>query len=94
MEIWHDSCLLLECEKTDTHWRTMNDLVIGRLTRLKHDIVIIQQESEISHTVLISDFEYLVTILKQMEDEYKEYQMSESIILLTRSIREHIAQLL
>lgn len=93
LQIWEDTRLLSESERSHEDRMTLHDLIVGRLTRLKHDINRIEQESKDSNTVLISDLEYLVVILKKIEDEFsaEEFSNSSLVVPLARSIREHIS---
>lgn len=94
-DIWQDSSLLSEFDATQDEWLTIHDLLIGRLTRLKHDIQTIENEQQ-ENTVLVTDFEFIVTILQQIESNFVNQSKNEvqGIIVLTRTIREAISTLI
>lgn len=99
MQIWDDSCCLFDCldAQHEQAWIDKHDLVMGRLTRLKQDIAQLEQESKDENVVLITDFEYLVTVLKQIEEECLQHEQPEGhkgIFNLARAIREKIITLL
>lgn len=98
LQIWEDTCVLTNTDISVYERDMVNDLVLGRLTRLRHDISTLEQQSRSSHMVMMTDLEYLQEILRKIEEEFCAHdRCSERVSLvppLARAIRHQIASMI
>lgn len=97
LQIWEEASSLLGCNDPE-QCINMHDLLVGRLMRLSRDISRLEKENADSNSVLVSDLDYLLSILVALENEFDagpdQADEHDSITQLARSIRSQISQLL
>jgi len=97
LQIWEDTCLLSNSDIALNEREMIGDLVLGRLTRLKHDISTLEQQSRSSHMAMMTDLEYVIAILRKIEEEFLAHDRGSGraslVPLLARAIREQIVSL-
>lgn len=99
--ILQHSCTLAESDTDDDQWSLLHDALLGKLTRLEHELKQLTEQKDApvgqgeSPVVVVSDFDFLVMFMRKAEDILKLNSAISPLILHTiTKIKHHLCALL